>query len=184
MDLAGQIADPALSPPQRAMISGHIDISDVEFATQYIPALDEALAHGDNFVLVNAKGLDTLAPAYLLGNGNLDVKTRIMVHASRPYNVQKFEEMGLRVVLNQAGGGGGGGGDRGKEKKGRGGRGRHLDRDARMTRDSDYDILWVRSEDEQRKLYGERCRERVSATELNRRRRGFIHSISNHQEGV
>ena len=50
-------------------------------------------------------------------------------------------------------------------------RARHLNRDARMTRASDYDILWARTEDEERELYGERWRPRVSATEMNRLRR-------------
>jgi hypothetical protein len=40
-----------------------------------------------------------------------------------------------------------------------------------MTRASNYDILWTRSEEETRKLYGDKYRSRVSATELNRLRR-------------
>jgi hypothetical protein len=40
-----------------------------------------------------------------------------------------------------------------------------------MTRASDYDILWARSEEEARKRYGDKYRTRVSATELNRLRR-------------
>ena len=48
---------------------------------------------------------------------------------------------------------------------------RHLVRDAHMTLNSDYDILYVRSEEESRKLYAEKYRARVSATEYNRRRR-------------
>ena len=55
---------------------------------------------------------------------------------------------------------------------------RHLDRDARMTRASDYDILWARSEDEERECYGERWRPRVSATAMNRLRRVEIEKDS------
>jgi hypothetical protein len=40
-----------------------------------------------------------------------------------------------------------------------------------MTRTSNYDILWTRSEEEARKLYGDQYKSRVSATELNRLRR-------------
>lgn len=50
-------------------------------------------------------------------------------------------------------------------------RARHLERDRGMTECSGYDILWVRSEEECRELYGSRYRGRVSATELNRLRR-------------
>lgn len=42
-----------------------------------------------------------------------------------------------------------------------------LQRDVRMVRASDYDILWTRSENDARKLYGDKYRSRVSATELN-----------------
>ena len=50
-------------------------------------------------------------------------------------------------------------------------RAHHLARDARLTEGSDYDILWVRGQEECRVLYGERWRPRVSGTELNRQRR-------------
>lgn len=50
----------------------------------------------------------------------------------------------------------------------------HVQRDAAMTAASDYDILYVRTEEESRALYGPRYRPRVSATELNRRRRAEL----------
>lgn len=41
-----------------------------------------------------------------------------------------------------------------------------------MTMASDYDILWARTDEEAKLLYGAKWRaDRVSATELNRRRR-------------
>lgn len=50
-------------------------------------------------------------------------------------------------------------------------RARYVKRDAGMTQASDYDILWARTEGEERALYGRKWRARVSATELNRLRR-------------
>ncbi len=47
----------------------------------------------------------------------------------------------------------------------------HLMRDRVMTECSDYDILWVGSEEESRELYGSKYRARISATEMNRLRR-------------
>lgn len=46
-----------------------------------------------------------------------------------------------------------------------------------MTLNSDYDILWVRSEDESRAFYGTKWRPRISATELNRQRRENLRAI-------
>lgn len=49
------------------------------------------------------------------------------------------------------------------------------DRDAAMTRDSDYDILRYRTEEEAKMLYGSMWWPRVSNTEMNeRRRRGVV----------
>jgi hypothetical protein len=50
------------------------------------------------------------------------------------------------------------------------------ERDAAMTRDSDYDILRYRTEDEAKKLYGDAWWPRVSNTEMNERRRRGITS--------
>ena len=51
-------------------------------------------------------------------------------------------------------------------------RGGHTARDEVMTAESDYDILWVRPEEETEKLYGEKYRPgRVSGTAKNQMRR-------------
>ena len=57
------------------------------------------------------------------------------------------------------------------EKVNNASRAHHLARDARLTAESDYDILWVRPEEEMKALYKENWRPRVSATEMNRLRR-------------
>jgi hypothetical protein len=156
------------------MISGHIDISQADFATYYIPAIDLAISRDDRFILGDVQSTDTLALNYLLQHGGSVIKHFITIYPSRPYNITKFEAMGVvtsidppedNVVAS-------GHSVRGKGRRyGEEARTKHLQRDARMTRASDYDILWTRSEEEARKLYGDQYRSRVSATELNRLRR-------------
>ena len=54
-------------------------------------------------------------------------------------------------------------------------KGWHTERDAAMTRDSDYDILWVRSDEETKVLYGTKYRPgRVSGTQKNKDRREVL----------
>lgn len=52
--------------PRIAMISGHIDISQADFATYYIPAIDLAISRSDRFILGDAQGTDALALNCLL----------------------------------------------------------------------------------------------------------------------
>jgi hypothetical protein len=138
------------------MVSGHIDISHSEFATHYHNLLDEAIARGDLFILGDAKGTDEMALDYILER---DPTAHITVYASRAHRVQEFRDKNIQAVFVEA------------LQKQASGRQRHLQRDAEMTKASDYDILWVRSEEECRKLYREKYRPRISGTELNRRRR-------------
>lgn len=176
----------ALAPrPRTAFISGHTDITQQEFETRYAPAINDALASGHHFVVGDAAGTDGYALSYLLAKGGPDIESRVTVYPSRPYNVPKFKDQGLKVAaLAVEDGGSGSGVDeqiRGRDQVGSGRgegierranpRARHLARDARMTRDSDYDILWARNEAEARLFYGDKYRPRVSATELNRLRR-------------
>ncbi|KAJ4319441.1 hypothetical protein N0V84_006343 [Fusarium piperis] len=139
-----------------AMISGHIDISPSEFATNYNDPINEAVARGDRFILGDAKGADELALDYIL---RLDPTARITVYASRAERCKALKDRNIDAILVKP-----------MQKRARG-RQHHLERDAEMTNSSDYDILWVRDEEACRKLYGEKYRPRISATELNRRRR-------------
>ena len=156
--------------PRVAMISGHTDLAQDLFDKQYIPQLTVALESGANFILGDAKGVDEMALAWLLTHCE---PQRVTVYCSRPYNVSKLEALGVNVMLDKSGT------DGGRQAKGKGreagnpnaSRQRHLDRDARMTGASDYDILHVRTDEEARSFYGERWRKRVSATEMNRDRR-------------
>ncbi|KAL9561321.1 hypothetical protein ACKAV7_014676 [Fusarium commune] len=149
-------SETAVRKPRIAMISGHIDISRSEFATHYHSPLNEAIARGNLFILGDAKGTDEMALDYTLER---DPIAHITVYASRAHRVQGLRDKNIQVVFVKA------------MQKGASGRQRHLQRDAEMTNASDYDILWVRSEEECRKLYREKYRPRISGTELNRRRR-------------
>ncbi|KAL6718004.1 hypothetical protein ACLMJK_004089 [Lecanora helva] len=150
-----------VTKPQIAFISGHMDITPEQFLQHYQPRLDLALSQGHHFVIGDAKGLDGTALTYLLEQRGKypDVHQRITVHASRPGQVRWYQDLGVGVECTPE-----------KYDK-KSPRARHLNRDARMTRASDYDILWARTELEEKALYGDKWRPRVSATELNRRRR-------------
>jgi hypothetical protein len=137
------------SNPRTAMISGHVDISPADFATHYVPAIDLAISRGDRFILGDARGTDMLALNHLLRHAGPGVKHRITIYPSRPYNVAKFEAMGLTTSTDSpADALASGATTRGKGRRQGDPRARHLQRDTRMTRASDNDILWARSEDE------------------------------------
>lgn len=164
----------AMTSGHTAMISGHTDLPQDLFDKHYIPQLTIALESGANFIIGDAKGVDEMALTWLLTHAKPD---RITVYCSRAYNVSKLEALGVNVILDKSGAAGGGGSNGKGMNKGReagnpnASRQRHLDRDARMTVASDFDILYVRTDEEARAFYGERWRKRVSATELNRDRR-------------
>jgi hypothetical protein len=151
-----------------AMISGHIAITPADFATHYLPAIDLAISRGDYFILGDAQGTDILALDYLLQHGGPLIKHRITIYPSRPHNIAKFEAMGLgtsrsppeETPARECS-------TRGRRRRQRDPQTRHLQRDRRMTMASDCDILWVRSDEEARALYGDKYQPRVSATELN-----------------
>lgn len=46
-------------------VSGHLDLGEADFESHYRPRLDEAIAAGDDFVVGDARGADTMAQAYL-----------------------------------------------------------------------------------------------------------------------
>jgi hypothetical protein len=158
-----------------AMVSGHIDINLAHFTTHYLPGIDLAVSRRDYFILGDAQGPDTLALDYLRLQGGPDIKHRITIYPSRPHNIAKFEAMGRATSTDppeetpadrRS--------TRAKGRRQGDPRARHLWRDTRMTRASDYDILWTRSGEEARPLYGDKYRPRISATKLNRLRRQEI----------
>ena len=173
-----------------AFISGHTDLSQIDFDRIYEPLICEAIASGHTFILGDALGVDTIALTYLLSWKD-DLRQRVTVYASRKYNIPKLTALGVKVI---------GPDDSclaptpeietliGIENEGRNkARFRHLIRDTHMTLNSNYDILYVRSEEGSRELYGEKYKPRVSATEHNRLRRVKVGSgrpvAQNHPQG-
>jgi hypothetical protein len=73
-----------------------------DFATYYIPAIDLAISRDDRFILGDAQGTDTIALNYLLQHGGPAIKHRITIYPSKPYNVAKFEDMGITASTDPA----------------------------------------------------------------------------------
>ncbi|KAF8208441.1 hypothetical protein K438DRAFT_274369 [Mycena galopus ATCC 62051] len=139
---------------QTAFISGPMDVDMTYFATHYQARVDAAAAAGHAFVVGPVVGIDKLALHYLAEHVD---RTRITVYMAafeyaRVTWREQYEELGVNVkeVVDAQ---------------------TTRDRDAAMTRDSDYDILRYRTEEEAKELYGEKWWPRVSNTEMNERRR-------------
>jgi hypothetical protein len=97
-------------------VSGHLDLTDDEFAAHYAPRLRDAIAGGASFVVGDARGCAALTQAFLAAAGCASVRVFHMLIAPR-------HNHGFPCV-------GGFAGDR--------------DRDAAMTAASDDDIAWIR----------------------------------------
>lgn len=128
-----------------AFVSGHLDLDVKQFETYYIPQIQNAIARGvSKFLVGDAPGVDTMTQHYLLQIGQ-----RVVVYHLLDVpriNVGKFETVGN--FKNET------------------------SRDAAMTKDSTFDILWVRSTEECQRLFGSKFNpKRVSGTEKNRLRR-------------
>jgi len=135
-----------------AFISGHTNLRDAEFETHYRDALDKAIAEGHDFVIGTSVGGDRMGFDYLLKHGVAPLKITIYIYDKYKANLEpQYQKMGVKT---------------------KGGYTSYNQRDGQMTKDSDYDILWVRSEEENRKIYEDDYRAgRISGTEQNRIRR-------------
>lgn len=124
-------------------VSGHLDLTEEEFATHYKPQIDKATASDGKFIVGDARGADCMAQKYL--------------HDKAPVTVYHMFKKPRNNYSNSPT---------------IGGFTSDADRDARMTADSDFDILWVRPAEEQKKLLGDKFRDgHISGTEKNRLRR-------------
>lgn len=101
-----------------AHISGHYDLSETEFERHYRPQIDEAITHGDHFIVGDANGADFSAQRYLLSKLGASPRVRVFHMLDRPRHNAGFATVG--------------GFDSDEE------------RNEAMTRQSDYDIAWVR----------------------------------------
>ena len=105
-------------------ISGHLDLSKKEFQAHYMPQLEAVIQNGGKFIVGDARGADSLAQKYLIGQP-------VIV-----YHIGSTPRNNYGNFMTQ------------------GGFKSDADRDAQMTADSDVDILWIRSAAEQQKRLG------------------------------
>ena len=126
-------------------ISGHLDITEEDFSVHYKEKIDQALKDNKDvkFVIGDAKGADSFAQKYLIGK-RCDVTIYHMYDS--PLN-----NLGGYFTV--------------------GGFQSHEEKDSAMTYASSDDIAWFRTVEEQKKLYGNKYRKRVTGTEKNVKRR-------------
>lgn len=143
-----------------AFISGHMDLSYEQFIQEYESTIYEAYVNGYSFVMGHADGVDTYAREYLLGYPNFDPRRiTIYVHFSsktpaqtRQEEVAKLTALNVNLVQDEYAS--------------------FTDRDAAMTANSDYDILYIRTPEEMHAILGDKYDPtRLSGTEQNRIRR-------------
>ncbi len=123
------------------------DLSKNEFSRYYEEKIGQAIVLDGNFVIGDAKGTDLLAQLYLRRNDISNERVTIYHMFTDPLN--------KNPALYPT----------------KGGFKNHNSKDTAMTKASHYDIAYVRSIEEQKKLYGEKYKYRMSGTERNIRRR-------------
>jgi len=136
-----------------AFVSGPIDVDIAYFTTHYTPRILAAISSSHSFVLGPAPGIDSLALEFLHAHTDPErVTVYLTEYENKVYrpSLAWHEAAGGKIVVA--------------------GIVTNL-RDEAMTEASGYDILRYRPEAEAKELYGEMWYPRVSATELNERRR-------------
>lgn len=138
-----------------AFISGHLDLTESQFAEHYIPKIKAALEANHQFVMGSARGADTMALNYLLQHCSDKKRITVYVYSrnvkSQDATIRKLSKFGVNVMSDFKS---------------------DSDRDAACTRASTYDIAWVRPKEETAKLLGAKYDpNRLSGTEQNLLRR-------------
>lgn len=134
-------------------ISGHTDITEEDFNLHYRDRILNAVDEGATFVLGTAQGADTMAQKLLCELFKNDSKEldRITIY-------HRGDEPEVPLINDKI--------------KTIGGYKSHTARDSAMTNDSDHDILWVRSIEECKILYGDKFNpKKISGTQQNLNRR-------------
>lgn len=132
-----------MSLSNTCFISGHLDLTQEEWNAHYKEKIDKAIESGCNFVIGDAPGADYMSALYLKEKG---VGNVLIFHMfNEPRNNPGFCT--------------------------KGGFKTDTERDEFMTCASGFDIAWVRSEEECKKLYGKQWKPRISGTQRNLDRR-------------
>jgi hypothetical protein len=102
-----------------AFISGHLDLTKEEFEEHYVPKILDALNRDDKFVVGDARGADLMAQKYLYDMMDCIGYVTVYHMFEKPRNlVENFFTKGGYKSDDE--------------------------RDSAMTKESDYDIAWVR----------------------------------------
>lgn len=135
-----------------AFISGHTDLTSQEFSDHYVDKITEAINQGHQFVIGHSAGADTMGLNYLLQHRVNPQSISIYVYDRYQSGVaDKYQKLGVKVVTGYTSYG---------------------SRDGAMTKDSDYDILWVRPPELARQMMGNQYKEgHITGTERNLTRR-------------
>lgn len=148
----------------RAFISGHTNLTEIEFEKHYQDLIDIAIKNKHYFIIGNADGGDTMALNYLLKESINPSHITICYYnryenSKRP--IEHYKELGLNVLTGL------------DDKKFTS----YTNRDKYMTLNSDYDIAWVRPLEECKKMYGQGfISTKKSGTQLNLERRKQLKS--------
>jgi hypothetical protein len=151
--------------PRIAFISGPIDATEEYFSQHYKPAILDAIAADDTFVVGPIHGIDTLTLHFLLTQNIAPNRITVYMADFEYHDTERrkrYEKLGVNVVEAVPGRTTG-------------------ERDAAMTNASDYDILRYRTERECKELYGALWYARVSNTEKNERRRAALKEGGQHK---
>ena len=139
-------------------ISGPLAPPSGYFETHYVPHLLAAIGASHKFVVGPAPGIDTMALDFLISQGVPTASITVYVAEFQDAERCAAELLGCKVRVEGATTG---------------------ERDAAMTRDSDYDILRYMTPLEARDFYGDAYWPRISNTEKNERRRKELPLHSN-----
>lgn len=118
-----------------AFISGHLDLTNIEFEKYYIDKINNAIINNHKFVIGNSRGADEMSLNYLLEKKINPENITIFIFSydkSRNHE-EKYKKLGLKTYKSI------------NYKK-------PEDRDKDMTKLSTYDILYVRDPETTRKM--------------------------------
>lgn len=115
------LSDAPLGAPPCYFVSGHLDLTEAEFAAHYEPALRAAIAEGASFVVGDARGADLMVQRFL--NLHVRPKSRVTV-----FHMLDTPRNNIATPASQL----------------RGGYESDTARDEAMTAASTADIAWVR----------------------------------------
>lgn len=140
--------------PEVCMVSGHMDLTDCEYAANYAREIECAAARGARFVVGHAQGADSFALAHLKRLGLGRDRVTVFLPKTSPHRIYDLSKLDFTVRVEGTSA---------------------LQRDCAMTRRSTRDIAWIRSAEDQRILMKDKYDPSfVSGTQRNLDRRGVV----------